>query len=89
VAGLELAHDQVAERMMQSTVDSETALAQLESAMDRADESAKSRRRCSRRRLRPTVRAAQGRMMERRAAAEDPRARRRRLKGGGADRAGT
>ncbi|HYS09384.1 MAG TPA: SMC-Scp complex subunit ScpB [Myxococcales bacterium] len=43
VTGLtELAHDPaVAERMMQSTVESETALAQLESAMDLADESAK------------------------------------------------
>ena len=44
VAGLtDLAHDpDVAERMMHSTVESETALAQLENAMDRADESAKS-----------------------------------------------
>jgi len=43
VTGLtDLAHDPaVAERMMQSTVESETALAQLESAMDHADESAK------------------------------------------------
>jgi len=44
IGGLsELAHDpEAAERMMKSTVESETALTQLESAMDRADESGKS-----------------------------------------------
>jgi segregation and condensation protein B len=44
VAGLtDLAHDpELAERMMQSTVESETALAQLENAMDDADERSKS-----------------------------------------------
>jgi segregation and condensation protein B len=44
VAGLtDLAHDpELAERMMQATVESETALAQLESAMDDADERSKS-----------------------------------------------
>jgi len=44
IGGLsELAHDpETAERMMKSTVESETALNQLESAMDRADQSGKS-----------------------------------------------
>ena len=43
VAGLtDLAHDpQVAERIVQATVESESALAQLESAIDHADEAAK------------------------------------------------